>query len=266
MPLGSPGHDHGVPVADSICFSLTCARTGLFTPDMAFEAIVKKQVVKLKEPCLKCVDLVIQELISTVRQCTSKVAPPDGTLPRPTGCRGPASDPGEGGCGLHITACPRLPLCCAHASATLFLRGQDSQPGRLQLPQVSRSRLSMCLDSGLCALSLGFTFLGGKMGPQISCWTPSTSAVAGSEACPSWPFLELPKFRDRSSPRHAVPELLDCPDCPWSGVGAQQLSVVLAWPLVRVLVVWGAFPLSPPGCLQSPHLLLKLLCPNMKVA
>ncbi|KAJ8798207.1 hypothetical protein J1605_016840 [Eschrichtius robustus] len=49
-------------------------RTGLFTPDLAFEAIVKKQVVKLKEPCLKCVDLVIQELINTVRQCTSKIA------------------------------------------------------------------------------------------------------------------------------------------------------------------------------------------------
>ncbi|XP_023803996.1 dynamin-2-like [Cyanistes caeruleus] len=48
-------------------------RTGLFTPDLAFEAIVKKQLVKLKEPCLKCVDLVIQELINTVRQCTSKV-------------------------------------------------------------------------------------------------------------------------------------------------------------------------------------------------
>ncbi|XP_068130441.1 dynamin-2 isoform X1 [Hyperolius riggenbachi] len=49
-------------------------RTGLFTPDMAFEAIVKKQVVKLKEPCLKCVDLVIQELVNTVRQCTTKLA------------------------------------------------------------------------------------------------------------------------------------------------------------------------------------------------
>ncbi|KAG8441356.1 hypothetical protein GDO86_006912 [Hymenochirus boettgeri] len=49
-------------------------RTGLFTPDMAFEAIVKKQVVKLKEPCLKCVDMVIQELINTVRQCTTKLA------------------------------------------------------------------------------------------------------------------------------------------------------------------------------------------------
>ncbi|KAF5893514.1 dynamin-2 isoform X1, partial [Clarias magur] len=43
-------------------------RTGLFTPDMAFEAIVKKQIIKLKEPCLKCIDLVIQELINTVRQ------------------------------------------------------------------------------------------------------------------------------------------------------------------------------------------------------
>ncbi|KPP78124.1 dynamin-3-like, partial [Scleropages formosus] len=53
-------------------------RTGLFTPDMAFEAIVKKQVVKLKGPCVKCVDMVIQELINTVRQCTAKL----GTFPR----------------------------------------------------------------------------------------------------------------------------------------------------------------------------------------
>ncbi|XP_067296677.1 dynamin-2 isoform X3 [Pseudorasbora parva] len=48
-------------------------RTGLFTPDMAFEAIVKKQLIKLKEPCLKCIDLVIQELINTVRRCTLKL-------------------------------------------------------------------------------------------------------------------------------------------------------------------------------------------------
>lgn len=40
---------------------------------MAFEAIVKKQVIKLKEPCVKCVDMVIQELINTVRQCSNKV-------------------------------------------------------------------------------------------------------------------------------------------------------------------------------------------------
>lgn len=43
---------------------------------MAFEAIVKKQIIKLKQPCVKCVDMVIQELINTVRQCSTKVTPP----------------------------------------------------------------------------------------------------------------------------------------------------------------------------------------------
>ncbi len=46
---------------------------GLFTPDMAFEAIVKKQISRLKEPSLKCVDLVVQELSNVVRVCTDKV-------------------------------------------------------------------------------------------------------------------------------------------------------------------------------------------------
>uniref|UniRef100_A0A3Q2D1M6 Dynamin n=1 Tax=Cyprinodon variegatus TaxID=28743 RepID=A0A3Q2D1M6_CYPVA len=49
-------------------------RTGLFTPDMAFETIVKRQIAQLKEPCQKCVDLVISELVNTVRQCTNKLA------------------------------------------------------------------------------------------------------------------------------------------------------------------------------------------------
>ncbi|XP_036795847.1 dynamin-2 isoform X4 [Oncorhynchus mykiss] len=48
-------------------------RTGLFTPDLAFEAIVKKQIIKLKEPCLKCVDLVLSELTSLVKKCTGKL-------------------------------------------------------------------------------------------------------------------------------------------------------------------------------------------------
>lgn len=43
---------------------------------MAFETIVKKQVKKTKEPCVKCVDMVISELINTVRQCTKKVTQP----------------------------------------------------------------------------------------------------------------------------------------------------------------------------------------------
>lgn len=48
-------------------------RTGLFTPDLAFEAIVKKQIVKLKEPSLKCVDLVVSELATVIKKCAEKV-------------------------------------------------------------------------------------------------------------------------------------------------------------------------------------------------
>ncbi|KAM7418839.1 hypothetical protein PAMA_016118 [Pampus argenteus] len=53
-------------------------RTGLFTPDMAFEAIVKTQIIKLKDPCLKCVDLVVTELVTLIRKCTEKL----GSYPR----------------------------------------------------------------------------------------------------------------------------------------------------------------------------------------
>ncbi|XP_055014661.1 dynamin-2 isoform X1 [Boleophthalmus pectinirostris] len=53
-------------------------RTGLFTPDLAFEAIVKKQIIKLKDPCLKCVDLVVTEVVALIRKCTEKL----GSYPR----------------------------------------------------------------------------------------------------------------------------------------------------------------------------------------
>ncbi|XP_072014715.1 dynamin-1-like isoform X1 [Amphiura filiformis] len=49
-------------------------RVGLFTPDMAFEAITKRQIQRLKEPSLKCCDMVIQELNNVVRQCGEKMA------------------------------------------------------------------------------------------------------------------------------------------------------------------------------------------------
>ena len=63
---------------------------------MAFETIVKKQVKKIREPCLKCVDMVISELISTVRQCTKKVTGGPATsqpLPRPALLPGAPSPP-----------------------------------------------------------------------------------------------------------------------------------------------------------------------------
>ena len=42
-------------------------RVGLFTPDMAFEAITKNQIEKLCSPALKCVDLVSNEVLTIVK-------------------------------------------------------------------------------------------------------------------------------------------------------------------------------------------------------
>lgn len=53
-------------------------RVGLFTPDMAFDAIVKTQITRLREPSLKCVDLVVQELASVLHKCSEKM----GRYPR----------------------------------------------------------------------------------------------------------------------------------------------------------------------------------------
>ncbi|CAG0923724.1 unnamed protein product [Notodromas monacha] len=53
-------------------------RVGLFTPDRAFEETVKTQIERLKEPSLKCIDLVVQELSNVVRNCTDKM----GRYPR----------------------------------------------------------------------------------------------------------------------------------------------------------------------------------------
>jgi len=48
-------------------------RCGMFTPDKAFEAVVIKQIGRLREPSLKCVDLVVQELSNVVRNVAEKM-------------------------------------------------------------------------------------------------------------------------------------------------------------------------------------------------
>ncbi|XP_076143574.1 dynamin-2-like [Alosa pseudoharengus] len=48
-------------------------RRGLFTPGMAFEAIAKNQVSKLKEPFLTCVDKVVSELSMLICKCAEKL-------------------------------------------------------------------------------------------------------------------------------------------------------------------------------------------------
>ena len=48
-------------------------RVGLFTPDLAYETIVKKQITRLVKPSLKCIDQVVTELTNVVRICAEKV-------------------------------------------------------------------------------------------------------------------------------------------------------------------------------------------------
>nr|CAH8841844.1 unnamed protein product [Trichobilharzia regenti] len=48
-------------------------RTGLFTPDLAFETITRKQIEKMKIPSLKCADLVVAQLTEIVHACTARM-------------------------------------------------------------------------------------------------------------------------------------------------------------------------------------------------
>lgn len=46
---------------------------GLFTPDKAFEVIVKDQITKLKAPSMKLIDLVVTEVKQTLASGLQKV-------------------------------------------------------------------------------------------------------------------------------------------------------------------------------------------------
>lgn len=46
----------------------------MFTPDLAFESIVKEQIERFKPPAVNCVDMVINELNLVVKKCTEKMA------------------------------------------------------------------------------------------------------------------------------------------------------------------------------------------------
>lgn len=45
-----------------------------FAPFIVFECIVKKQITRLKSPIRKCIDSVLEELISAVRSSTQDVS------------------------------------------------------------------------------------------------------------------------------------------------------------------------------------------------
>jgi dynamin 1/3 len=48
-------------------------QSGVFTPDLAFEVIVKQQIAQLKGPILNCIEQVIDELSKSIYKCTAKI-------------------------------------------------------------------------------------------------------------------------------------------------------------------------------------------------
>ena len=48
-------------------------RVGLFTPDRAFENVVKTKITQLKQPCLKLVELCVEEIRQILIPLTLKV-------------------------------------------------------------------------------------------------------------------------------------------------------------------------------------------------
>ncbi|CAG9823695.1 unnamed protein product, partial [Phaedon cochleariae] len=60
-------------IAMAIC-NIHGIRIGLFTPSLAFDAIVKKQIARLKEPSMKCVDLVVNELMNIIHSCSQQMS------------------------------------------------------------------------------------------------------------------------------------------------------------------------------------------------
>ncbi|TPP55853.1 Dynamin [Fasciola gigantica] len=54
--------------------NIHAVRPGLFTPDKAFDATVRKLIDKLRVPSMKCVDLVVSKLIEVVQHCAEKIS------------------------------------------------------------------------------------------------------------------------------------------------------------------------------------------------
>lgn len=98
QPVGQPHHvrhPHGDPqrqckltVDISSSLSPPCclqgSRPALFVPEISFELLVKRQIKRLEDPGLRCVELVHEELQRIIQHCGAQVPPsPSATLDPP---------------------------------------------------------------------------------------------------------------------------------------------------------------------------------------
>ena len=54
-----------------VCVSPQGPRPALFVPEVSFELLVKRQVKRLEEPSLRCVELVHEEMQRIIQHCSN---------------------------------------------------------------------------------------------------------------------------------------------------------------------------------------------------
>ncbi|KAL1415456.1 hypothetical protein MTO96_006805 [Rhipicephalus appendiculatus] len=83
----------------------TGPRPALFVPEVSFELLVKRQIRRLEEPSLRCVELVHEEMQRIIQHCGTEGSAGDAALPQVARvhCRGghPAAETAPAGCQLH---------------------------------------------------------------------------------------------------------------------------------------------------------------------
>lgn len=63
-----------------VCAVLQGPQPALFVPEISFELLVKRQIKRLEEPSLRCVELVHEELQRIIQHCSSYSTPVRYTL------------------------------------------------------------------------------------------------------------------------------------------------------------------------------------------
>lgn len=83
-------------------------RPSLFVPEVSFELLVKKQVKRLEEPSLRCVELVHEEMQRIIQHCSNYSTQVSGAAPRPPFMDAEAGEPRP---SLSRRSCRGSPSC-----------------------------------------------------------------------------------------------------------------------------------------------------------
>lgn len=86
-------------------------RPSLFVPEVSFELLVKKQVKRLEEPSLRCVELVHEEMQRIIQHCSNYSTQVSGAEPARALSGRPEGEPRTEAASLSRRSCRGSPSC-----------------------------------------------------------------------------------------------------------------------------------------------------------